>query len=91
MDKILKKSLSNQPQMENELKIDLSKRPPWQTFGELQSKLHQLSMHPDRIQSIGIDAILTEIQECITEHVLPDAMYKTIGIASVQLILLLGK
>lgn len=88
VDRILKKSSLNQSQLENELKIVLSKRPPWQTFDALQQKLHQLTMHPERIQGDGINAILADIQDCITEHVLPDAMCKTIGIASVQLILL---
>lgn len=77
--------------MENQLEIDLAKRPPWQTFDELQKKLHQLSMHPERIQRNHIDEILTEIENCITDHVLPASMHKIIGTSTVQIIHLLGK
>lgn len=91
VDKVLKNTLLNQPQMENTFEIDLSKRPPWKMFDELQCKLHQLSMYPERVQNDDIDEILTEIQKCITEHVLPDSMYKTIGVTTVHLILLLSK
>lgn len=78
-----------QPQVE--LKIDLTKRPPWQVMDELQCKLHQLSMFPDQVHTNDIDKILTEIQNCVMQHVLPDSMYKTIGVMTVHLQLLLGK
>lgn len=91
VEKVLKNTLLNLPQMENTFDIDLSKRPPWQTFDELQYKLHQLTMHPNEIHSDDVNKICTEIRECITQHVLPDSMYKTIGIMTVHLVLLLSK
>lgn len=77
--------------MENSFNIDLSKRPPWQTFDDLQCKLHALSMYPQRIDSNEINEILTDIAKCISQHVLPDTMYKSIGIMTVHLFLLLSK
>lgn len=89
VEKVLKKS--NQPQMENTFLIDLTKRPPWKAFDELQCKLHQLSMYPEQIHSDDINKICTEIRKCISEHVLPDPMCKIIGIMTVHLVLLLSK
>ncbi|XP_055295120.1 protein disks lost [Sitodiplosis mosellana] len=89
VEKVLKNTPLNLPQMKNTIHIDLTKRPPWQTFDELQCKLHQLSMYPAQINSDDVNKICWEIGKCITEHVLPDPMYKTIGDMSVQLVLLL--
>lgn len=91
VEKVQKNTLLNLPQMENTFVIDLTKRPPWQTFDELQCKLHQLSMYPEQIHSDDVNKICTEIGKCITEHVLPDPMYKTIGVMMVHLVLLLSK
>lgn len=92
VEKVLKNTLSNQPQMENTFVIDLTKQPPWKTFDELQYKLHQLSMYPEQVHSSDdVNNICTEIRKCISEHVLPDPMYKTIGIMTVHLVLLLSK
>lgn len=91
MEKVLNNTLSMQPQMENTFKIDLTERPPWKVFDGLQCKLHQLSMYPDQMQTDDIEKILTEIENCIKQHVLPDSMHKTIGMATVYLLLLLGK
>lgn len=91
VEKVLTNTLLNQPQMENTFKIDLVKRPPWQTFDDLQYKLHQISMFPDQMQSDDIDRICSEIKNCITEHVLPDPMCKTIGVMMVHFLLLLSK
>lgn len=91
VEKVLNNTLSNQPQMENTFHIDLTKRPPWQTFDELQLKLHQLSMYPGQMNTDDINEICSEIRKCITEHVLPDPMYRTIGVMMVHLLLLLSK
>lgn len=91
VEKVLKNTLLNQPQMENTFHIDLTKRPPWQTFDELQRKLHQLSMYPEQMSRDDVNKICAEIRKCITEHVLPDPMYKTIGVMMVHLLLLLSK
>lgn len=92
LEKVLKNTLSNQPQMENTFLIDLAKRPPWQTFDILQHALHELSMYPEQVHSSDdVNKICTEIRKCISEHVLPDLTYKTIGIMTVHLILLLSK
>lgn len=82
--------MSNQSQLENTFNIDLSKKPPWQTFDELQFRLHVASMTPEHIQYNDIDHILNDIRLCVTQHVLPDSMYKTIGIMTLHLLLLLG-
>ncbi|XP_031618748.1 protein disks lost [Contarinia nasturtii] len=89
VEKVLKNTLLNLPQMENTFDIDLTKLPPWKTFDALQYKLHQLSMCPDEIHIDDVNKICTEIRKCITEHVLPDPMYRTIGIMTVHLVLLL--
>lgn len=90
VDKVLKNTLTNQPQMKTAFHIDLAERSPWKTFDDIQLKLHQLSMKPDQIaDGIAINGILTEIRKCITVHTLPDSMYKTIGQATVHLALLL--
>lgn len=91
VQKVLNNTLSMQPQMENNLKIDLTKRPPWKVFDELQCKLHQLSMHPEQMPIDDIEKFLTEIQNCVMQHVLPDSMHKTIGTMTVHLLLLLRK
>lgn len=77
--------------MENTFNIDLTKHSPWKVFDGLQHKLHQLSMYPDQMQTNKIAKILTEIQNCIKQHVLPDSMYKIIVMATIYLLLLLGK
>lgn len=91
VEKVLKNTPLNLPQMKNAIHIDLTKRPPWQTFDELQCKLHQLSMCSEEMLGDDVNKICTEIEKCITEHVLPDAMYKTIGDMTVHLVLLLSK
>ena len=91
VEKVLKNTPLNLPQMKNAIHIDLTKRPPWQTFDELQCKLHQLSMCSEEIHGDDVNKICTEIEKCITEHVLPDSMYKTIGDMTVHLVLLLSK
>lgn len=91
VEKVLNNTITMQPQMENTLEIDLTKRPPWQMFDELQCKLHQLSMYPEQIKRDDIEKILQEIENCVQQHVLPDSMHKTIGMMTVHLILLLRK
>lgn len=91
VEKVLKNTLLNQPQMENTFQIDLTKQPPWQAFDKLQCKLHKLSMFPEEIKSSDVNEIGSEIRECISVHVLPDSMCKTIGVMMVHFLLLLGK
>lgn len=90
VDKVLKNSLTNQPQMKSTFQIDLAKRSPWKTFDDLQLKLHELSLKPQRIPDSGtINGTCIAIRNCISEHTLPDSMYKTIGQGTVYLAVLL--
>lgn len=90
VDKVLKNSLANHPQMKSTFHIDLAKRSPWKTFDDIQLKLHELSLKPQQIPDSGtINGICMAIRNCISEHTLPDSMYKTIGQSTVYLAVLL--
>lgn len=88
-EKILNRTSMKLTQMKTTFTIDITKRPPWQTADDLQYKLHQLSMFPQKIHGENINQICMDIEKCISEHVLPDPMCKTIGVMMINLLLLL--
>lgn len=90
VEKVLKNTLTNQPQMKCTFHIDLTKRSPWKTFDDIQLKLHELSLKPEQmLDSSTINGICMEIRNCINGHTLPDSMYRTIGQSTVYLAVLL--
>lgn len=91
VDKVLKKTMLNITQLETAFEIDLVKNSPWMVFNELQCRLHIASLTPDKIDYEDIIKMTDEIHSCVNDHRLPDTMYKTTGIMTLHLLMLLGK
>lgn len=91
VDKVLKKTMLNLTPLETAFEIDLAKKTPWIVFNELQFRLHLASWTPDRINYGDILQMTDDIQSCVNDHRLPDTMYKTTGIMTLHLLMLLGE
>lgn len=81
----------NMTPLETAFEIDLAKKTPWIVFNELQYCLHIASLTPDKIDYGDIIKMTDEIQSCVNDHRLPETIYKTIGIMTVHLLMLLGE